>query len=114
MSDDDAWSVPAGHVRSRLTAAGGTLKLDGDRLIFEPTLMARTLKAADWSAHVSNVREITTSGISPLSMMAGGWRKRLAVELDNGDRELFSVARPGKVATELKGLVERPDAPPGP
>lgn len=102
MSDDTAFDVPAGRVRSRLTAAGGRLKVRGDRLVFEPTSAASMMRAEPWQVHLTRIEEVATVGFSPLDLLSGGWRKRLVVVLDDGRRELFDVRKAAELAERLK------------
>lgn len=107
MNDDDLpFSRPAGHVRSKLAAVGGTLSLDGRRLSFRPNAMAGNMGGKSWSTSLGAIDHVDTVGRNLSDIMCGGLRRRVQITTHAGEHELFVIAHAEKVAEELQALVQ--------
>lgn len=104
-SDDFPFSKPAGHVRSRIAAVGGTLALDGRRLVFKPNGLAGSMGQKQWSTSLGAIEEVGTVGRNLGDLMCGGLKRRLRITTHAGARELFVVSHAERVAEELQALV---------
>ena len=98
------WEKRANHTMSAMRAAGGKLTVEGGWLVFRPHGVDRALDAHDFAVPLT---EIAAFEIEPRNVghfFGGGLRRRLAVVLRDGRRELFVVNKVEQTADELRRL----------
>ena len=98
------WEKRANHTMSSWRAAGGKLRVVGDTLWFAPGGVDRALAAGDFAVRLADVAAFEVEPVNPGHFFGGGLRKRLAVVLPDGRRELFVVSKPEQAADELRAL----------
>lgn len=111
MADPDLlFSRPAGHVRGKMAPVGGTLIVKDDRLVFEPNRVASGMGAEKWARPLRFIDQVSATKRDPRDAMNGGLKPRLAVDLNDGTRELFTLPRAAAAAEQLQ--LALPDARP--
>jgi hypothetical protein len=91
-----------------MRAVGGKLVVLHDTLVFHPLAAERALFADDWSVQLADVASFEIEPVNLRHLLSGGVRKRLAVVIRDGRRELFAVTKPEEAARELSALAGVP------
>ncbi|MEV4423449.1 hypothetical protein AB0L40_26280 [Patulibacter sp. NPDC049589] len=104
MTGEQRWGRGASRVGSRFRAAGGTLLVLGDDVVFRPSPLERRLKEPDWALPLAEVTGFRVAGVRVLDAFAGGLRPRLALDQGRGTTHLFVIADPASAAKELLAL----------
>ena len=97
------WSRRANR-STRLLAVGGRLLRTTDRLLFIPNRVERLLGRQPSSIKLNSVQEIEVDHIHPLSVLNGGWRRRLKIQSSGGRTTLFVVNKLEDVLGDLASV----------
>ena len=92
MAQTPTWPMLANRTQG-LRAVGGSLHLDERSLRFEPSVFEKPLGGKPAVMPLDEIVEIGVQPgrVHPSELFSGGLRKRLAVTLSDGRRELFVV-----------------------
>lgn len=103
------WTVRANREQSSLRQVGGRLSLTHRRLIFEPHGFDQGLGGRSWSAALADVSGVGVEPRSPAIPflgMAARLRRRLRIEVNGGEVELFTVNGVDAVVARLQESID--------
>jgi hypothetical protein len=108
-ADSASWSKLASRHVGRL-GRGGRLEIVGGQLAFTPHGIERSLGANVWLVPAQAIAEVV---VTPRTWMllAGGYRRRLQIELEDGSTETFFVNDVHHVAAGLRSALARVATP---
>jgi hypothetical protein len=96
----------ANRKQSSLRAAGGTLSLMPESLLFKPNAVDAALAGQTWHVHLSQIRAVGREEANVGDFFNGGLRSRLRVDLWDGSAELFVVWSLDEVISTLNSYLE--------
>ena len=106
MSDAPRLAILANRSQGS-RAVGGRLTVDADELRFKPNAIDAMTGGRELTVPLARITavEVEPGQLHPRHLFSGGLRKRLAVVLDDGTRELFVVNKLDQVLAELREIV---------
>ena len=102
------WERNVTWTKSWLRAVNGKLVVTGATLAFRPHVAEMATFARDWSVPLDEVTSFEVAPVNLRHCLSGGLRRRLAVVMRGGRRELFRVSNPEEAAQELSALAGLP------
>ncbi len=102
------WESHVRWTKSWLRAVTGKLVVIDETLAFHPNVAEMATFARDWSVSLGEVASFEVAPVNLRHCLSGGLRRRLAVVMRGGRRELFRVSNPEEAAQELSALAGLP------